>query len=624
VVLDNCEHVRAAAADVAAVVVDAGGVVLATSRERLRVPGERLMPLPPLADPAAVELFTNHATGVDPSFRLHPGNHEAVLQICRRLDGMPLAIELAASRVRTLSVAEILQRLDTRFRLLRSDADYGDWRQRTLLGSVQWSYDLLDPGERGLFCGLSTFAGGFDLAAAHAVAAVDGADELDVVELLDGLVARSMIVADVDRPAARYGMLETLRQFGAAQLSADDAREVRSRHACHYLAVAEHAGRLMSTRHPAAACDTFESEWDNLRLAFEWAEATGDVDRTLRLVLACESYAISAIRFELLDWAERAIGVEGAADHDLWPAVAGASSRLRLYTGDVAGARALAMAALDAERARRTGHCFESVAAAFGVYWMTGETARAAELVPYLEVIAAATNDPIQRGYVRYFRILSQLLADEPERARPLSEEALRDARRSGNPHELAFAYLGMLAMESKHGGGQTAKLYAEVCRWASEAGSDGLANMAAGWIATFPVDGDPRAQLLAVHSTLLHARQHDTFHNLELSIYPLLPHLVESGRFNSAALLLGGLDALETAALDDRRAVAKTLPVIADALGPRFDELVADGRQLTKRDILALATDETELLLTAPDRPKDGKTAAAVQPSIGYATETI
>jgi len=357
----------------------------------------------------------------------------------------------------------------------------------------------------------------------------------------------------------------------------------------------------MSTRDTAAACHTFESEWDNLRLAFEWTHTTGDVDRTLRLVLACHSYAISAIRLELLDWAERAIEVEGAADHDLWPAVAGASSRLRHYTGDVTGARALATAALDTERARRTGHCFESAAAAWGVHWTTGETARAAELVPCLEAIVAASNDPVDRGFVRYIRILSRLTdGDEPARVRTLAEEALRVARRSGNPHELALATLGMLATESKAGGGQVGRLYEEVCRWAVEAGSEGLANMAALWVATLPADGDPTAPLEAVHATLLHARQHDVFHNLELSIYPLLPRLAESGRFESAALLVGGLEALETGALDDRQAVASTLSAAADALGPRLDELVGEGRRLAKRDILALAIEEAELLLAS------------------------
>ncbi len=602
VVLDNCEHVRSAAADVATVVVAAGGVVLATSREPLRVPGERLVPLPPLADAAAVELFTNHATGTDPSFRLHPGNREAVLQICRRLDGMPLAIELAASRVRALRVAEILARLDARFRLLRTEAEHRDPRQRTLLGAVQWSYDLLAPAERQLFCRLSTFAGGFDLVGADTVAAADGTDELDTVEVLDGLVARSMIVAEVEGPVARFRLLETLRQFGAAQLTADEERELRSRHARHYVTVAEHARRVVSTQHTAAACRTFELEWDNLRHAFEWTHATGAIDWALRLVLACDSYASPADRLELLDWAERAIIADGAADHDLWPAVAGVCSRFRLFTGDVAGARALATAALDVERARGCGHSFACAEAAWVVHWTTGETARAAAFVPCLEAIAAASNDPVERGHVRYIHILSRLLADgdEPASVRPLAEEALRSARRSGNPHELALAYIGLLATESKCGGGQTGELYEEVCRWAAEAGNVDLANSAALWIAAFPADRGPRASLVALHAALVHVRQHGVFHNLELSIYTLLQRLVQAGRFESAAVLVGGLEALETAALDDQEAVASTMRAAANALGPRSDELVDDGRRLTKRDLLALAIDEVEQLLVS------------------------
>ena len=171
-------------------------------------------------------------------------------------------------------------------------------------------------------------------------------DDFDAVDVLDALVARSMVVADSSRVPTRYSLLETMREFGRERLlRADSISGCRSRHAAHYLATAESARRQMSTPDGAAAIMTFRDEWANIRMAFDWFATEGDIGGALRVVDAAFWYAENSFQLELIGWAERALVLDGAADHDLWPAVAGATGFLRRSIGDVAGARAIGLAA---------------------------------------------------------------------------------------------------------------------------------------------------------------------------------------------------------------------------------------------------------------------------------------
>ncbi len=240
--LDNCEHLLAACAVVVdAVLAACANVrVLATSREPLGVQGETSWRIPSLALPAEDEtdpervlatdagrLFVERARAARSDFALDPSSAAAVARICRRLDGIPLALELAAARVRALSVAQLAERLDDRFRLLTGGARTAVARQRTLLASVEWSHDLLDPAERTLFRRLSVFASPFSLEAAEAVASDESLDRLEVFDLLARLVDKSLVSYGGDR----YRMLETLRQYALER--ADDAGELpalRDRH----------------------------------------------------------------------------------------------------------------------------------------------------------------------------------------------------------------------------------------------------------------------------------------------------------------------------------------------------------------------------------------------------------
>ena len=278
-VLDNCEHVVGACAELAAALLATapGLAVLATSREPLRIAGERVYALAPLAVPAdddpapglaaAVRLFVERARDTRPDFAPAAADLQAVGALCRRLDGIPLAIELAAARMRALSIAEIGRRLDDRFRLLTGGHRAQLARQRTLEATIAWSYDLLEPGERALFVRLSVFAGGFELDAVPRV----GADAGDAAAAVDALVAKSLVVAYARGDATRYRMLDSIREFARDRLAAgDDAAAVRDAHAAWCADLARAAHDALRGPEQAAWIGRLDAELDNLRAALAW------------------------------------------------------------------------------------------------------------------------------------------------------------------------------------------------------------------------------------------------------------------------------------------------------------------------------------------------------------------
>lgn len=283
-VLDNCEHLTEACAHLVAAVLGACPEVqvLATSREPLGVPGEQLWPVPTFSVPAAAEdldaeyllgydairLFVDRATMHRPAFELRSDNAAQVTEICRRLDGIPLAIELAAARVRTMSLDDILTRLQKRLRLLASGSTLAPPRHQTLRASIDWTYGQLMPAECLLLQRLAVFAGGCTLAAAEAICAGGGLAGEEVLDVLGWLVDRSLVVAE----GGRYRMLETIREYALERLAdAGGMEAVRDRHSEHYLAlVREQDGRLCSGDQKAALAE-METEIANIRLALEWA-----------------------------------------------------------------------------------------------------------------------------------------------------------------------------------------------------------------------------------------------------------------------------------------------------------------------------------------------------------------
>ena len=303
VILDNCEHLLQACADLAKQLLQAGPEVkiLASSREQLHVAGEGNYPLPALAVPdadhpvateslatyEAVRLFVDRAVAVQPSFRLTEQNATAVAEACRRLDGIPLAIELAAARVRALSAEQIAARLHDSFNLLTGGDKTALPRQQTLRASIDWSYDLLSIPERELLRRLAVFAGGWTVDAAEAVGADGDVEKHEVLDLLTCLVEKSLVLADA--AGERYRLLETVRQYALELLAASgEGDAVRSRHLAFCLALVEEAHAHLVGPSQAVWMVRLDAERENLLSAHAWCDAAPD-GATLGLRLVRES-----------------------------------------------------------------------------------------------------------------------------------------------------------------------------------------------------------------------------------------------------------------------------------------------------------------------------------------------
>lgn len=366
--LDNFEHVLGAAPEVAALLDAAPRLkLLATSRAALRVAAEHERPVSPLAvpDPArtvsagellrfgAVELFVARARAVKPDFELTAGNAGAVTEICARLDGLPLAIELAAARTRVLTPPSLVARLGQRLKLLTGGPADRPARQQTLRGAIEWSYDLLDEAERGLFRRLAVFRGGCRLEAVEEVCASrEGGSE--VLDLLESLIAKSLVSrADVG-DGSRYGMLDTLAEFADERLRGDarEAEEALRAHAAFYLRLAESAESRLGGAEQGVWLSRLSEEHENLRAVLDRARESGDVATMLRIAAAIWRFwwlrgHLSEGRRWIADALELATDEEGATERWRGKALLAASA-LALYQGDLAVARRLGEDALRA------------------------------------------------------------------------------------------------------------------------------------------------------------------------------------------------------------------------------------------------------------------------------------
>ena len=366
--LDNCEHLITACAQLAETALRACPSlrVLVTSREPLRIAGELTWVVPPLSVPdaqrlpppediaryEAVQLFVERARAVLPDFAIGSQNSPIVAQLCWRLDGIPLAIELAAARVKVLSVEEIDARLDDGFRLLTGGSRTALPRHQTLKATLDWSYDLVSEKEQALFRRLAVFAGGFSLEAAEAVCSGDEIETAEVLGLLTQLVEKSLVVAEPTAEAeVRYRLLETLRQYGWTRLAeSGEASAIQRRHVDTYLALAEQAkGLVFRGAEQIAWWDRLGQEYDNMRAALRWSIDSGEAEVALRLAAALWAF-----------WFVRGHGSEGQR----W-----LEEALSRGGGASAAARAPALCAAgnlewwalgDGERAREL--CMESIA----------------------------------------------------------------------------------------------------------------------------------------------------------------------------------------------------------------------------------------------------------------------
>jgi len=366
VVLDNCEHLLDGVAGLVDLFVrDAGPArIVATSREALGVAGERVLAVRPLGVAGegerpeasdAVRLFVSRAGEARPGFVLTDDNAAAVVAVCRRLDGIPLALELAAARIASMGPGELAERLDQRFRLLTRGSRTARARHQTLRAAIDWSFDALDPSAQRGLASCAVFAGGFSLGAAEMVLADDDLDSLDVTDVLDELVRRSLVVVEQGASGAtRYRLLETIRQYADERLDAQQAQRARRAHALWCAGFAEQAGDGLRGTDGLAWTDRLEPELENLRLAVGNASEDGDADTAMRIAGAFADWAYytrPSLGLRIASLSEPALAVPGADEHPARSAVIAAAALHALNGGDTDRAWDLALRA--AELARR-------------------------------------------------------------------------------------------------------------------------------------------------------------------------------------------------------------------------------------------------------------------------------
>lgn len=324
-VIDNCEHLLDAAAELIEMVFRSSATVkvLATSREALGLADEQLFPVRSLdigtgIESSAVALFAERARAVAPQFSLSK-DADVVVEICRRLDGIPLAIELAAARLASMTASEVRDRLDHRFRLLVGSRR-GLARHQTLRHAVAWSYEQLDEAEKALLQRCSVFAGGFDLRSAYAVAGFGAPDDYAVLDLLDALVRKSLLVADRSAERTRFSMLETIREFADEELTASGAAaDVRAAHARHFAERGEDLLRLWDSPRQQEAYGWLIAELPDLRTAFRWAADHRELDTAATIATHTGLLGWMIEIYEPVAWVEELVEPARAAGHPRLP-----------------------------------------------------------------------------------------------------------------------------------------------------------------------------------------------------------------------------------------------------------------------------------------------------------------
>ncbi|MBW3602939.1 MAG: winged helix-turn-helix domain-containing protein [Actinobacteria bacterium] len=607
-VLDNCEHVVTATAELAGQLLGrcSDVTILATSREPLTVDGEQVWRVPPLALPpqggetggertASAQLFFDRARDFDADLAVDETMEAAVADVCRQLDGLPLAIELAAALTPALEPAEIARRLGDRFRLL-THGPRTDPRHRTLAAVVAWSYQLLERDEQQLFDRFAVFAGGFTLSAAEGVCADEHIPRGQVAGLLAGLVSRSMV--NVDRSAAppRYHLLETLRQYAGERLAErGEHGALRARHAAWFTDLAEQADAQLRGPDEPDAVARLDVELANLRAAHRWAVEQGDADLALRLAAALHIFAFYRLRDEVFVWTEQAAQLRAAAGHRLAPTAWGVAALGATNRGELIRARTLAERALAAapdptapglypalyalgaadlyegrladsrhrheqahEASRRAGDAYCcGLAQLHGVFPIIYDLQRQDGLTAAQAARATAETlgSPRQRGWSRYAHA-EALGDDDPDEALRLLDEAMTLAEHVGDRLLQGVVCVATTTLAARH--------------------------------------RSPRQALDSFADVIRHWRRAGVWTHQWTTLRNLVWVLTRLNAHEPAALLYGAQHAADSAAPTygaDAERLADARRTLASRLGEaNFETLADQGAQLSARQAVDLA----------------------------------
>jgi predicted ATPase/class 3 adenylate cyclase len=461
-VLDNCEHLLAGAAALAGILQRSCEqlVILATSREALGIDGERLVPVPALGVPGAgaglaaitqteaVRLFAERAAAVKPDFQITVENAAAVAAAIRRLDGIALAIELAAARVPAMTPAELARRLDRSFAVLAAGRRGAAARHQTLRAAIDWSFELLSGPEQRLLSRLAVFAGGCTLEAAEAVCSGEDIDPDAVFGLLAALVARSLVVAEEHGPQSRYRLLETIREYGEERLEvAGETARRQARHAGYYADLLRQVRDHAHDPHEEVFWAVrLGAEQDNLLAAWAWAIGTGNVDAAFKMLAGFAPVEVWT-SYPLLLPGEAALELPGATEHPGYPLALAVSAVFASNRADVVGAEELCRRAADASARQATPswRVEKTICTArSSIAITTGAFADGSRLAEQAADLARAGGDLADASMELTIAVIGHLLAGDAPGAAPLAREALALARQIGAP---ALMATGLLAV---------------------------------------------------------------------------------------------------------------------------------------------------------------------------------
>ena len=620
VVFDNCEHVL----DALVPLVDRVRElcprvhVLATSREPLGLPGELVLAVAPLtvgaaddADPMslaaspAVELLLDRVAAAVPGFAFTPANARVIGEICRRLDGLPLALELVAPRFRSLPPETILGRLMLPAVVLGSSMRSAEPRHRTLRDTIAWSFEHLSRPEQVVYARLSGFAGSFDLAAVEFVCAGtdpaevnDASEPFDVVEVVATLVDKSMVkmMHLTNDHGTRYQLLETLREYGREQLAEQaSVGLVEARHLRWFTDFAERSSIGMGGPDEASWTQRVDWDFDNLRLAFGHALRAADVDSALRLTAALREFAFRRIRYELASWATTAVAMPGADAHPRYPTVLAIVAYGHFVQGDVPESIEVASRALAAgdEQHVDTGGLAERTLVNACCY--LGRSDEALQWADRM-VASARAGSPARLAHALYMRSVTETSVGRTVQGAIWAGEANATARTCGSPTARAqAAYALGLALEGSEPA-ESLRLLRESARLAGSAGNrwiEAFADTEVWWLEAR--NGDVRTALHGSGVVI------DTWHrggdwvNLRLSLRRVFGLLMQIGDHEAAALLHGSLNASGAESAlpfepHDAGDVTATVDRLRSELGEHmFTAMVQRGTELSDAELVQL-----------------------------------
>jgi predicted ATPase/class 3 adenylate cyclase len=601
--LDNCEHLLDAAAALAEDIITQCPqvAVLATSREALMVEGERIWPVPSLAfrgglTAPAVTLFAERARAVMPQFQLEP-EAEAVGDICRRLDGIPLAIELAAARIRVMSPVQIRSRLDDRFRLLTGGSRRALERHQTLRHAVQWSYDLLVPAERILLARCSAFAGGFTLEAVEHGCSGSEVEAADVLDLLDSLVRKSLITSERSGEAMRYGLLETIRQFAEEQLAtAGEAEIARRRHAEFFVADSDAHFQIWRSPRQGVAHRWLEREIDNLRVAFRWAVERADIDTAARIASNIGDMGRFCLREEAASWFAEIVDEARRARHRRLAVLltwAGSSAWAfgRLEEGKRYGEEAISLAGNPE---------FDPFVWAYGdlafIAAYQGDVEHALELAQAGAAQDADREDRMCLAHVPYFMAVS----GRRQEARAVAGDIVAKVEAAGLPVAILTAYLGMGHAFADTDARAAAAAFERVVAVAQNSGNLMFETVAIPQIAALQARSGNLVDALGSFRTMLNA-WHGTAEAMLVShgIGGLVVLFERLSRREAAALLCGILNRVFPSNPFVEELPSATARLRHKLGEPAFDDLTRRGAAMDLHEAIDYAQEQIEQALS-------------------------